>query len=50
MKKTLDARLVRDIAAAPNKDVKNLLRGLLPASMIAPFIHAAELDESLKGA
>ncbi len=47
--KTLDARLVRDIAAAPNKDVKNLLRGLLPASMIAPFIHAAELDESLKG-
>ena len=47
--KMLDARLVRDIAAAPNKDIKNLLRGLLPASMVVPFVNSAGLDESLKG-
>lgn len=30
----LDARLVRDIAANPNKDFVNILRGLLPAKML----------------
>ncbi len=34
----LDRRIQRDIAAAPNKQIPSLIRGLLPAGMAAPVL------------
>jgi len=45
----LDARIIRDIAKTPNKDLKNLLRGLLPASMIPSFISRLNVNDDIKG-
>lgn len=35
----LEARILRDIAANPNRDVENLLRGLVPNSMAPVMLH-----------
>ena len=39
----LDARLLRDFAAAQNKQLKNVMAGLLPAKAIEPVIRRAGL-------
>ena len=45
----LDARLQREIAAAPNKELTSLLRRLLPASMVMPMIGRCTLNPHTKG-
>lgn len=44
-KKELEDRLLRDFSENTNKKVNSLMRGLLPASMVNPFIEVAGLDE-----
>ena len=39
----LDARLVRDFEQQQNKEIKNGMRGLLPARLIEPVLDAAYL-------
>ena len=46
--KTLDARLLRDFAENPNRDLRNCMNGLLPAKMIAPFLARVGLNGSTK--
>lgn len=46
--KTLDARLLRDFAENPNRDLRNCMNGLLPAKMIAPFLARTGLDGTVK--
>lgn len=43
----LDARLLREITAAPNKHLGNLMGALLPAKMIPVFLRRAGLDSAL---
>ena len=43
----LDKRLLREIEAEPNKDVKHLLAKLLPASFIDFFIENTDTDTSI---
>ena len=45
----LDARILRDIAAEPNRDLSNLLRRLLPAKMIPIVIRRSGLSPTKKG-
>lgn len=45
--KTLDKRLLRDFEAYKNKSLKNSLADLLPRSLIAEVLRAAELDGEL---
>lgn len=45
----LDARLQREIAAAPNKELTSLLRKLLPASMVMPMIGRCGMNPHTKG-
>lgn len=45
--KTLDKRLLRDFEAYKNKSLKNSLTDLLPRSLIAEVLRAAELDGEL---
>ncbi|MCR4840984.1 MAG: NAD(P)/FAD-dependent oxidoreductase [Lachnospiraceae bacterium] len=44
----LDVRLIRDFEADRNKELKNVLRGLLPASMVPVFI--GKLASAMAGA
>lgn len=46
----LDRRLLREIEAAPNKDMINLCRTLLPASAVMPFLQRCEIAPHQKGA
>ncbi|MFP4472824.1 MAG: NAD(P)/FAD-dependent oxidoreductase [Candidatus Omnitrophota bacterium] len=43
----LDARVLRDIDAAPRQRMKNFCRGLLPQRMIARFLKEAGVDTDL---
>ena len=45
----LDARLQREITAAPNKELTSLLRRLLPSSMVMPMIGRCGLNPHIKG-
>lgn len=45
---TLDARLLRDFAAAPNKDLGNALGGLLPQKMIPVMIRRSGINGRTK--
>ncbi|MFH0888644.1 MAG: NAD(P)/FAD-dependent oxidoreductase [Planctomycetota bacterium] len=47
--KILDARLLREFKAAPNKGIKNIFKNLLPGGLIARFIEYCKLDGN-KGA
>ena len=40
----LDARLLRDFAERKNEDLKNVMRGLLPAALIQPVLQAADVS------
>lgn len=44
----LDARLLRDFDENKNKDLKNVLKGLLPKAVAEIFGKVAELDENKK--
>jgi predicted Rossmann fold flavoprotein len=44
----LDDRLIRDISEKANKDFVNLMRGLLPISLIEPFCEKLSFDSRLK--
>ena len=44
----LDARLLRDFAEVPNRAIGNILKGLLPASMIPVMLRRAELSAEKK--
>jgi len=46
--KTLDRRVLRDISEAPNKNVSNLLGGLLPSGLIAYFCRACGIPPETK--
>lgn len=46
--KTLDCRLLRDFEANKNKDLKNVLKGLLPKAVADIFPEALKLDENKK--
>jgi predicted Rossmann fold flavoprotein len=48
--KTLDERLIKEFSAESNKEVKNLIRHLLPASMVIPFLKKAGIAENRKAA
>lgn len=45
----LDKRLQREIQAAPNKELPSLLRKLLPANMVSPFIGRCGIPVHTKG-
>lgn len=45
----LDARLQREIAAQPNKQISTLMRKLVPAGMIPPLLGRCGLPPYLKG-
>ena len=45
----LDARLVRDFSERKNEQLKNIMRGLLPASLVGPVLHAADLPTTKQG-
>ncbi len=44
----LDARILSDLGAAPNKDLINILSGLLPAKMTECFARLAGIDKHRK--
>ena len=44
----LDARVLRDFAEVPNRAVCNILKGLLPASMIPVILRRAEISPEKK--
>jgi predicted Rossmann fold flavoprotein len=46
--KTLENRLLREFAAASNKDLSNCMGALLPSSMIPHFLAKAGIDGTLK--
>ena len=41
--KKLDARLLRDFEERKNEDLKNVMRGLLPAGLVLPVLQAANV-------
>lgn len=45
---TLDARLQREFAAAPNKAISNVMGSLLPSGMIAVFLRLASIPADKK--
>ena len=45
----LDARIQREITAAPNKELTSLLRKLLPASMVMPMIGRCGINPHTRG-
>lgn len=44
----LDERILRDIAASPNKDIKNFLRGLLPSGLVPLYLSVCGIPEDKK--
>ncbi|MDE6411578.1 MAG: NAD(P)/FAD-dependent oxidoreductase [Clostridia bacterium] len=44
----LDARLLRDFQERKNEDLKNVMRGLLPAGLVLPVLQAANVPASKK--
>lgn len=46
--KQLDARLLRDFAASPNKNYSSILGGLLPAKMVPVFARMSGIDPGKK--
>ena len=44
----LDARLLRDFEARKNENLKNVMRGLLPAGLVLPFLQAAGVSATKK--
>lgn len=44
----LEERILSDIEEKKNKDINNLLRGLMPASLIELVLHKAGIDGSIK--
>lgn len=44
---TLDARLIREFSAQPNKALRNVMPSLLPKSLIEPLLEQAEIDPSI---
>ncbi len=46
--KTLDKRLLSDIEGASNKDLINVITGLLPSKMVEPFLDVCELSPRIK--
>ncbi len=44
----LEERLLRDMEEKKNKDITNLLRGLLPASIIPMILHKADVSGNVK--
>jgi predicted Rossmann fold flavoprotein len=47
--KQLDERLLRELSAAPNKNIENILGTLLPKSMIPSVLSKAEIPPEIKG-
>ena len=45
----LDERILRDISEKPNKDLSNLLRGLLPSKMIPVIVKLSGIEGFKKG-
>lgn len=45
----LDARLLRDIAENPNRDMSNILRTLLPHKLILPILEQSGIPPDTKG-
>ncbi|MGN0165117.1 MAG: NAD(P)/FAD-dependent oxidoreductase [Lachnospiraceae bacterium] len=43
----LDERLTRDLTADSHKQLKSIIRGLLPASMVPVFVKKAGVDDSI---
>lgn len=46
--KTLDARLLREFDEAKNKDIKNVMRKLLPESLVSPVLSFAHVNPDEK--
>ena len=46
--KKLDARLLRDFEERKNEDLKNVMRGLLPAALVLPILDRAKVMASKK--
>ncbi|MBD5636922.1 MAG: NAD(P)/FAD-dependent oxidoreductase [Clostridia bacterium] len=44
----LDARLLRDFQERKNEDLKNVMRGLLPAGLVLPVLQAASVPANRK--
>lgn len=47
-KEQLDARILRDFSAAPNRDLGNVLSGLLPRAMIGPILSKINAPSTCK--
>ena len=46
--KKLDARILRDFEERKNEDLKNVMRGLLPAGLVLPVLQAANVPSAKK--
>ena len=44
----LDERIQRDVADAPNKEIKSLLKGLLPSGLVALYADASSVSPDKK--
>ena len=44
----LEERLLREFASASNKDIKNVMRSLIPSSMIEPFLRLCSINGEKK--
>ncbi len=44
----LDARILRDFQERKNEDMKNVMRGLLPAGLVLPVLKSAEIPSDKK--
>lgn len=47
-KETLDGRMVREINNSPNKDIANIMKSLLPSSLISRVLRYAGIAENTK--
>lgn len=44
----LEERLIKEFAAASNKEIKNVMRSLIPSSMIVPFLRLCSISGEKK--